>query len=59
MDYYELDYVYDSTRQQLNNLLEVHDNQSEMSGNPVLLGDALSVKEDVIGRMRDSFTNYK
>lgn len=50
--------LYDSTCQRLNNLLEIQDSQSEMSGNPPLLGDALSVEEDVLGCMCDSFRSW-
>uniref|UniRef100_A0A7N2N9K3 ATP-dependent Clp protease proteolytic subunit n=1 Tax=Quercus lobata TaxID=97700 RepID=A0A7N2N9K3_QUELO len=48
-------YVYESTCQLLNNLLERRDSQSEMLRNPPPLGDALSDEEHVLGCMCDSF----
>ena len=48
-------YVYDSTCQLLNNLLETQDSQLEMSRNPPLFGDVLSAEEHVLGCMCDSF----
>ncbi|MFQ6638165.1 hypothetical protein Gotur_014062 [Gossypium turneri] len=51
-------YVYDSVCQLLNNLLEMQDNQLEMSRNPLLLEDALSAEEHVLWCMRDSFRSW-
>ena len=43
------------TCQQLNNLLEIQDSQSEMLQNLPLLEDVLSAEERVLGCMCDSF----
>ena len=51
-------YIYDSTYQLLNNLLETQDNQSEMSQNSPLFRGVLSAEEHVLDSFR-SWTGTK